>query len=183
MTEKWAFAHDRNGGIISPTDHSSRLIAEWRTGEGPMNKKAKTKAQKAAEDANLDESALKTISREGLEQSLHAHSRSTRCTDKVNISRWRVPPSREAHRLRKEAKTMTQISHDGLARRSLHRDTRDLYVDCSWCGRRSGKLFVYWTERDAQPGRKRFGDHHGAFCCKSCHDSYHGWPSPTERPG
>ena len=26
-----------------------------------MNKKAKTKAQKAAEDANLDESALKTM--------------------------------------------------------------------------------------------------------------------------
>jgi hypothetical protein len=31
------------------------LIAEWRTGEVPMNKKAKTKAQKADEDANLDE--------------------------------------------------------------------------------------------------------------------------------
>ena len=52
---KWAFAHDRNGGIILPTDRNSRLIAEWRTGEGPMNKKAKTKAQKADEDANLDE--------------------------------------------------------------------------------------------------------------------------------
>src|ERR1700731_3719896 len=39
----------------SATDCNSRLIAEWRTGEVPMNKKAKTKAQKADEDANLDE--------------------------------------------------------------------------------------------------------------------------------
>ena len=52
---KWAFSHDRNGGIILATDSNSRLIAEWRTGEVPMNKKAKTKAQKAHEDANLDE--------------------------------------------------------------------------------------------------------------------------------
>src|SRR5208283_1021853 len=52
---KWAFAHDRNGGIILPIHRNSRLIAEWRTGEGPMNKKSKTKAQKADEDANLDE--------------------------------------------------------------------------------------------------------------------------------
>jgi hypothetical protein len=34
---------------------------------------------------------------EGLEQSLHAHSRTTRCTYKVSFGRWRVPPSREAH--------------------------------------------------------------------------------------
>ena len=44
-----------NSGIILPTDRNSQLIAEWRTGEVPMNKKAKTKAQKADEDANLDE--------------------------------------------------------------------------------------------------------------------------------
>ena len=48
---KWVFSHDRNGEIILPI----RLIAEWRTGNGPMNKKTKTKAQKADEDANLDE--------------------------------------------------------------------------------------------------------------------------------
>jgi hypothetical protein len=52
---KWAFSHDRNGGIILPTDRNSQLIAEWRTGEVPMNTKAKTKAQKADVDANLDE--------------------------------------------------------------------------------------------------------------------------------
>jgi hypothetical protein len=52
---KWAFSHDRNSGIILPIDRNFRLIAEWRTEEGPMNKKAKTKAQKADEDANLDE--------------------------------------------------------------------------------------------------------------------------------
>jgi hypothetical protein len=52
---KWAFSHDRNGGIILATDRNSQLIAEWRTGEVPMNKKSKTKAQKADEDANLDE--------------------------------------------------------------------------------------------------------------------------------
>jgi hypothetical protein len=52
---KWAFSHDRNGGIILATDRNSRLIAEWRTGEVPMNTKAKTKAQKADENANLDE--------------------------------------------------------------------------------------------------------------------------------
>jgi hypothetical protein len=52
---KWAFSHDRNGGIILATDRNSQLIAEWRTGEVPMNKKSKTKVQKADEDANLDE--------------------------------------------------------------------------------------------------------------------------------
>ena len=52
---KWAFSHDRNGGIILPIDRNSRLIAEWRTGEVLMNTKAKTKVQKADEDANLDE--------------------------------------------------------------------------------------------------------------------------------
>ena len=58
---KWAFSHDRNGGIILATDRNSRLIAEWRTGEVPMNKKAKTKAQKADEDANLDEALDKSF--------------------------------------------------------------------------------------------------------------------------
>jgi hypothetical protein len=52
---EWAFSHDRNGGIILPPDRNSRLIAVWRTGEVFMNKKAKTEAQKADEDANLDE--------------------------------------------------------------------------------------------------------------------------------
>ena len=52
---KWAFSHDRNGGIILAADRNSRLIAEWRTGEVLMNTKAKTKVQKADEDANLDE--------------------------------------------------------------------------------------------------------------------------------
>jgi hypothetical protein len=51
---KWAFSHDKIGGQLA-TDRNSRLIAEWRTGEVPMNKKAKTKAQKADEDTNLDE--------------------------------------------------------------------------------------------------------------------------------
>ena len=52
---EWAFSHDRNGGIILPPDRNFQLIAVWRTGEVSMNKKAKTKAQKADEDANLDE--------------------------------------------------------------------------------------------------------------------------------
>ena len=58
---KWAFSHDRNGGIILAADRNSRLIAEWRTREVPMNKKAKTKAQKADEDANLDEALAETF--------------------------------------------------------------------------------------------------------------------------
>jgi hypothetical protein len=58
---KWAFSHDRNGGIILATDRNSRLKAEWRTREIPMNKKAKTKAQKADEDANLDEALAETF--------------------------------------------------------------------------------------------------------------------------
>jgi uncharacterized protein YidB (DUF937 family) len=37
-------------GIILPTDRNSRLIAEWRTGEVPMNKQAKIKAQMATFD-------------------------------------------------------------------------------------------------------------------------------------
>jgi hypothetical protein len=52
---KWAFSHDRNRGIILPIDHVSRLIAERRTGKGPMNRNIKTKAQQAEENANLDE--------------------------------------------------------------------------------------------------------------------------------
>jgi hypothetical protein len=58
---KWAFSHDRNGGIIPPADGNFRLIVEWRTGGVPMNKNAKTKAQKADEDANLDEALAETF--------------------------------------------------------------------------------------------------------------------------
>jgi len=46
------FLHDMNSGH---PDRNSQLIADRRTGEVPMNKKAKTKTQKADEDANLDE--------------------------------------------------------------------------------------------------------------------------------
>jgi hypothetical protein len=37
-------------GIILPTDRNSRLIAEWRAGEVPMNKQAKITAQMASSD-------------------------------------------------------------------------------------------------------------------------------------
>ncbi len=58
---KWAFSHDRNGGIIPPADGNFRLIVEWRTGGVPMNKNAKTKARKADEDANLDKALAETF--------------------------------------------------------------------------------------------------------------------------
>ena len=59
---KWAFSHDRNGGIIPPADGNFRLIVEWRTGGVPLTKNTKTKAQKKAEeDANLDEALAETF--------------------------------------------------------------------------------------------------------------------------
>jgi hypothetical protein len=65
------------------------------------------------------------------------------------------------------------ISRDPFARTELHRETIPAYGNrsCDWCGNlnRAGKLFTYRTESDG--GRK--SEHRGAFCSKSCHDSYH----------
>lgn len=69
------------------------------------------------------------------------------------------------------------VNRDPFARQELHRSTvRADGRTCSWCGsvRDSGgnlgkHLYVYRTESDGG----RSGEHQGAFCCKSCHDSYH----------
>lgn len=70
---------------------------------------------------------------------------------------------------------MVLIKRDPLARQELHKEIIDASgCTCSWCGsnREDGKLYVYYTERDGiRPNRRT---HNGAFCCKSCHDSYHG---------
>ena len=71
---------------------------------------------------------------------------------------------------------MAYISRNSFARETLTR--RNVYTNetCSWCGNfrrnRAGKpyLYAYTTETDG--GSKN--QHHGFFCCKSCHDSYHG---------
>lgn len=67
------------------------------------------------------------------------------------------------------------ISRNPFSRTEVHREVIDAYGQtCSWCGgvRRSGKLFVYYTERDGSGGRNR-RTHNGQFCSKSCHDSFH----------
>ena len=69
------------------------------------------------------------------------------------------------------------ISRDVFARTELHRETvRYPNTTCAWCGGiRTGAdgtsvLYRYRTEHDG--GRK--GDHPKLFCCKGCHDAYHG---------
>lgn len=74
----------------------------------------------------------------------------------------------------------TVLSHDPFARCTVVRETLggsegDL---CDWCGcPRSRaphnlplKLFIYFTVSDGGTTRRS----KGAFCSKSCHDSYHG---------
>lgn len=72
-----------------------------------------------------------------------------------------------------------QVSRDPFARTELVR--RQISIDhsidrsCSWCGAvRHGRgghkyLSIYATQSDGG----RTSEHKGAFCCKSCHDSYH----------
>lgn len=71
---------------------------------------------------------------------------------------------------------MTFISRAPFARREVHRETvpGSHPNGCDWCSqtRSNGSLFQYRTEGDANPSRP--GKHRGLFCCKSCHDSYHG---------
>jgi predicted metalloprotease len=70
-----------------------------------------------------------------------------------------------------------QIARDPFARTTLMRRKVVVHTGgCTWCGSRrqhKGKttllLFQYFTETDG--GREHA--HTGAFCCKSCHDSYH----------
>lgn len=68
------------------------------------------------------------------------------------------------------------VSRNPFARTELHRETvGGPHPDgCAWCGRtrKDGSLYRYRTERDDNPSRP--GAHRGLFCCKPCHDSYHG---------
>jgi len=69
---------------------------------------------------------------------------------------------------------LRQIRRDPIARETLLREVIDgMERTCSYCGskREDGKLFVYYTEPDSV--RPRRVKHHGEFCSKSCHDSYH----------
>ena len=68
------------------------------------------------------------------------------------------------------------VSHDAFARTSLVRQNVGP-CECSWCGgHRYDKhgnfagAFVYGTRPD-DSGRVNW--HKGAFCSKSCHDTYH----------
>lgn len=73
---------------------------------------------------------------------------------------------------------MALVSRDPFARTELHRSvvTAHTGITCSNCGgvRISPKgwksLYEYRTESDGG----RSSTHRGLFCCKSCHDSYHG---------
>ena len=75
---------------------------------------------------------------------------------------------------------MRQLARDPFARTTLVRATMQQLVGgqtCSWCGglrhTRAGRayLYRYGTEPDAI--HRRIAWHDGAFCSKSCHDSYH----------
>jgi hypothetical protein len=75
--------------------------------------------------------------------------------------------------------TLRYISRDPFARTTLERGTVTLFSDktCDWCGNegkrlRNGarQLYGYQT----RPDSGRVVVHRGLFCCKSCHDSYHG---------
>ena len=65
-----------------------------------------------------------------------------------------------------------QISRDPFARTTTVREGIKTGDTCTWCGgtRKGGSLFRYTTESD---GRRR-SPHRGLFCCKPCHDAYHG---------
>jgi hypothetical protein len=70
-----------------------------------------------------------------------------------------------------------QISRDPFARETLVRRVSDHQIKCTECGNtrmHKGKVayaFEYGTERDSISGGVNW--HLGAFCSKSCHDSYH----------
>ena len=76
---------------------------------------------------------------------------------------------------------MRQLVRDPFARTTLVREVvRPLAPGqtCSWCGNvrvsrrsRTPFLYRYGTEPDAV--RPRMQWHDGAFCSKSCHDTYH----------
>jgi hypothetical protein len=66
------------------------------------------------------------------------------------------------------------VNHDGFARQAtVRRIEHRAGATCDWCGqvRRNGSLFVYGTMRD---DGFRVNEHRGRFCCKGCHDAYHG---------
>lgn len=77
------------------------------------------------------------------------------------------------------------LSHDAFARQSTIRQV-ECGGECDWCGKRrtsyrkdtvgwrtvrTNTLYRYGTQPD-DSGRENW--HKGLFCCKSCHDSYHG---------
>jgi len=67
------------------------------------------------------------------------------------------------------------FSRDPFARTELHKAVSypkkaPKIGGCDWCGQKDRTLYRYRTESDG--GRK--GEHRGDFCCKSCHDAYHG---------
>jgi hypothetical protein len=69
---------------------------------------------------------------------------------------------------------MALVKRDPFARTELHRELVRTDLTCYWCGGTRGegkvrKLYEYHTEHDG--GRKE--THSGAFCCRSCFDSYH----------
>jgi hypothetical protein len=64
---------------------------------------------------------------------------------------------------------MTLVTRDPFARTELHKAKLKDDGECDWCGS-TGKLYQFSTESDGG----RTWRHKGAFCCKSCHDSYHG---------
>jgi hypothetical protein len=72
---------------------------------------------------------------------------------------------------------MTYINRDPFARTELHRETEYVGANrtCDWCGNAAvtklgNYLYRYRTESDGG----RSSEHRGLFCCKSCHDAYHG---------
>lgn len=74
---------------------------------------------------------------------------------------------------------MALVSRDPFARRELHRQVATVRqgTTCDWCGnvRMSRhkvpvpQLYTFITESDGGSKHR----HHGMFCSKSCHDSYH----------
>jgi hypothetical protein len=69
---------------------------------------------------------------------------------------------------------MVLVKRDPFARTELHRELVRTNLACYWCGGTRGegevrKLYEYRTESDGGSKNK----HHGLFCSKSCHDSYH----------
>ena len=74
---------------------------------------------------------------------------------------------------------MAVISHDGMARTELHRETvrvdeRDGCYSCSCLNGKPGKRRLYRYGTQAEGINTRVNWHKGLFCGKPCHDAYHG---------